>query len=47
VPPSFAITDSTRILSDDEEVGNLMEDLELGVSEALGISLSEVRAWYF
>jgi hypothetical protein len=24
-----------------------MEELELGVSEALGISLSEVQAWYF
>jgi hypothetical protein len=34
-------------LSDDEEVGELMQDLELRVSEALGISLSEVRAWYF
>jgi hypothetical protein len=24
-----------------------MEELELGVSEALGISLLEVQAWYF
>jgi hypothetical protein len=26
---------------------HLMGELELGVSEALGISLSEVYAWYF
>jgi hypothetical protein len=33
--------------SDDEEVGRLVKDLELGVSEALGVSLSEVCACYF
>jgi hypothetical protein len=33
--------------SDEEEEGNLMNDLELVVSEALGISLLEVHAWYF
>jgi hypothetical protein len=42
-----AVTDLTWSLSGDEEVGQLMEDLELGVSEALGISLSEVHAHYF
>jgi hypothetical protein len=47
VPPIVAIADLTRTLSDDEEVGNLMEDLELVVSEVLGITLSEVRAQYF
>jgi hypothetical protein len=35
------------MLSDDEEVGNLMEDLGLGVSGALGSSPSEVHAQYF
>jgi hypothetical protein len=33
--------------SEDAEVGRLMEELELGVSEALGMSLLEVCAWYF
>jgi hypothetical protein len=47
VPPFVVVTDLNRLSSDDEEVGNLMEDLELGVSEALGISLSEVCAQYF
>jgi hypothetical protein len=46
VPPIVAITDLARSLSD-KEVGNLMEDLELGVSKALGISLLEVHAQYF
>jgi hypothetical protein len=49
-----AVVDLTRILSDDEEVGRLMEDLELGVSEAQGLvcqkymlSTSKIvmRAW--
>jgi hypothetical protein len=31
----------------DVEVEHHMEELELGVSEALGISLSEVHAQYF
>jgi hypothetical protein len=47
VPPVVAVTELTRSLSEDEEVGLLMGKLELGVSEALGISLSEVHAWYF
>jgi hypothetical protein len=34
-------------MSSDEEIGERMEELELGVSEALGISLSEVQAQYF
>jgi hypothetical protein len=37
----------TRLSSGDEEVGWLMEDLELGVSKVLGISLLEVHAHYF
>jgi hypothetical protein len=41
VPPLVAVADLTRT-SSDEEVGELMGELELGVSEALGISLSEV-----
>jgi hypothetical protein len=41
-----AIADLTRT-SSDEEMGKQMEDLELGVSEALGISLLEVQARYF
>jgi hypothetical protein len=47
VPLIVAVAELTRLSSGDEEVGRLMEDLELGVSEALGISLSEVRAHYF
>jgi hypothetical protein len=47
VPPVVAIVELTRSSSGDEEVGRLIEDLELGVSEALGISLSEVHAHYF
>jgi hypothetical protein len=47
VPPVIAAADLTRLLSEEEEVNNLMEELELGVSEALGISLSEVHAKYF
>jgi hypothetical protein len=47
VPPVIAVEELTRSSSEDEGVGLLMEDLELGVSEALGISLSEVHAWYF
>jgi hypothetical protein len=47
VPPFVAATDLTRTSSDDEEVGQLMEELELGVSKALGISLLEVHAQYF
>jgi hypothetical protein len=43
VPPLIPIADLTRMSSDEEQ----MEELELGVSEALGISLSEVQAWYF
>jgi hypothetical protein len=42
-----SLVDLTRMSSDDEEVGNLMEDPELGVSKDLGISLSKVHAWYF
>jgi hypothetical protein len=34
-------------LSSDEEIGRWLDELELGVSEALGISLSEIQAWYF
>jgi hypothetical protein len=34
-------------MSSDEGVERRMEELELGVSEALGISLSEVRDRYF
>jgi hypothetical protein len=33
--------------SDDEEVARLMEDLEVGVSEVLAVSLLEVHACYF
>jgi hypothetical protein len=46
VPPVVAVAELTRSSLGDEEVGWLMEDLELGVSEALGISLSEVRTHY-
>jgi hypothetical protein len=41
VPPLVAIEDLTRT-SSDEQLGEQIEKLELGVSEALGISLSEV-----
>jgi hypothetical protein len=41
-----AIADLTRI-SSDEGVERRMEELELGVSEALGISLLEVQDRYF
>jgi hypothetical protein len=37
MPPFIAAVHLTRTLSDDEEVGRLMGDLELGVSKALGI----------
>jgi hypothetical protein len=47
VPPLVAATDLTMMSSDDKEVGQLMEESELGVSEALGISLSEVQVQYF
>jgi hypothetical protein len=47
VPPVIAVVDLTQLSSDEEEVGNLMEDLELGVSKALGVSLLEVHAQYF
>jgi hypothetical protein len=33
--------------SEDSEVVHLTEELELGISEALGVSLSEVYARYF
>jgi hypothetical protein len=46
VPPLVAVEELTQT-SSDEEMGRWMEELELGVSEALGISLSEVRARYF
>jgi hypothetical protein len=46
VPSIVAVTDLTKSSSDDEEVSWLMENLEVGVSEALGISLSEVCACY-
>jgi hypothetical protein len=36
-----AVADLTRT-SLDEKIGRWMDELELGVSEALGISLSEV-----
>jgi hypothetical protein len=42
VPPIIAVSELTRLSSEDAEVGLLMGELELGVSEALGISLSEV-----
>jgi hypothetical protein len=47
VPPIIAVVELTRLSSEDEKVGQLMEELELGVSEALGMSLSKLRAWYF
>jgi hypothetical protein len=47
VAPIVAIVELTRLLPEDEEVGWLVEDSELGVSKALGISLSEVCAQYF
>jgi hypothetical protein len=42
-----AVVELPRLSSGDEEVGHLMKDLELGVSEVLGISLLDVCAWYF
>jgi hypothetical protein len=44
--PLVAVEDLTRTLSD-EVIERRLEDLELKVSEALGISLSEVQALYF
>jgi hypothetical protein len=46
VPSLIAVEDLNRSLSDGE-VEHCMEELKLEVSEALGISLSEVHAWYF
>jgi hypothetical protein len=46
VPPLVAVEDLTQSLSD-VEVERRMEELELRVSEALGISLLEVHARYF
>jgi hypothetical protein len=40
------VKDLTRT-SSSEEIEKQMGELELGVSEALGISLLEVRDWYF
>jgi hypothetical protein len=34
-------------MSSDEEMCKWMEELELGMNEALGISLPKVWAWYF
>jgi hypothetical protein len=45
VPPLVAVEDLTQSPSDVEV--EHMEELELTVSEALGISLSEVHDWYF
>jgi hypothetical protein len=44
--PLVAMENLTRT-SSDEAIEKHIEELELGVSEALGISLSEVQAWYF
>jgi hypothetical protein len=46
VPPLVAVEDLTRS-SSEVELEHHMEELELAVSEALGISLSEVHAQYF
>jgi hypothetical protein len=46
VPPLVAVEDLTRSLLD-EEIERCVEELEHGVSEALGISLSEVWDRYF
>jgi hypothetical protein len=46
VPPLVAVEDLTRS-SLDEEIEQRVEELECGVSEALGISLSEVWDRYF
>jgi hypothetical protein len=42
-PPTVAVSELTRLSSEDAEVGQLMEELELGVSEALRMSLLEVH----
>jgi hypothetical protein len=41
------VEDLTISLSEDAEVVHLTQELELGASNALGISLSEVCARYF
>jgi hypothetical protein len=41
------VEELTRSLSVESEVVHLMEELELGVSKALGVSLSEVHTRYF
>jgi hypothetical protein len=45
-PAIVRVEELTRS-SSEEGVDHLMGDLELGVSDALGMSLSEVYAWYF
>jgi hypothetical protein len=47
VHPIIYMEDLTISLSEDAEVACLTQELELGVSDALGISLSEVHARYF
>jgi hypothetical protein len=45
--PVICVEDLTGSLSEDAEVTLLTQDLELGVSKVLGVSLSEVQAQYF
>jgi hypothetical protein len=40
--PIISVEDLTASLSEEVEVVHLMQELELGVSKALGMSLSEV-----
>jgi hypothetical protein len=46
-PSVICVEELTRSSSEELEVICLTQELELGVSEALGVSLSEVYARYF
>jgi hypothetical protein len=47
VHPVIHVEDLTVLLSEELEVVRLMEELELGVSEAFRVSLPEVHTRYF